>query len=54
MQRMIKSLTQVSAVSGKDDTQMKELLEQLNISAEDMAKMTQADVMRMLVTLPGG
>ena len=48
MQRMIKSLTQGPSASGRNDTQMKELLEQLNISAEDMAKMTQADVMRML------
>ena len=48
MQRMLKTLSQASSGNGKDDTQMKELLEQLNINADDMAKMTQADVMRML------
>ena len=48
MQRMMKTLSQASSGNGKDDTQMKELLEQLNINADDMAKMTQADVMRML------
>jgi hypothetical protein len=48
MQRMMKTLAQATSGNGKDDTQMKELLEQLNINADDMAKMTQADVMRML------
>jgi len=48
MQRMIKTLALATGGNGKDDTQMKELLEQLNMNADDMAKMTQADVMRML------
>lgn len=48
MQKIFKSLGELSSKDGADDKHMKELLEQLNISEEDMSKMTQAEIMRML------
>ncbi|MBI3829764.1 MAG: hypothetical protein HY291_09620 [Planctomycetes bacterium] len=48
MQKIFKGLGELSSKDGEDGQKIKKLLEEMNISEDDMSRMTQAEIMRML------